>query len=164
MNSKILIDLDESVSKIIEDVDLKEKIEKIVYFAILEENINVDSVFISIKAVDKDEIKKINKEYRNIDKVTDVLSFPIFTKDELEQISKSDKYKKISNIELGDVILCIDVIKEHAKEYETGIYREILYMITHSVFHLLGYDHMTDDEKKVMRSKEEKILNKIGEM
>ena len=164
MNSEILVDLDESVSKIIEDVDLKDKIEKIVYFAILEENINVDSVSISIKAVDKDEIKKINKEYRNIDKVTDVLSFPIFTKEELKKISESDKYKKISNIELGDVILCIDVIKEHSKEYETGLYRETLYMITHSVFHLLGYDHMTDDEKKVMRAKEEKILNKIGEI
>ena len=164
MNSEILVDLDESVSKIIENVDLKDKIEKIVYFAILEEHINVDGVFISIKAVDKDEIKRINKEYRNIDKVTDVLSFPIFTKEELNKISKSDKNKKISNIELGDVILCTDVIKEHAKEYETGLYRETLYMITHSVFHLLGYDHMTDDEKKIMRAKEEKILNEIGEI
>ena len=164
MNSEILVDLDESVSKIIENVDLKDKIEKIVYFAILEEHINVDGVFISIKAVDKNEIKRINKEYRNIDKVTDVLSFPIFTKEELNKISKSDKNKKISNIELGDVILCTDVIKEHAKEYETGLYRETLYMITHSVFHLLGYDHMTDDEKKIMRAKEEKILNEIGEI
>ena len=162
--NEILIDLDESVSKIIENVDLKSKIEKIVYFALEEERINANSVSSSIKAVDKEEIRNINKEYRNIDSATDVLSFPIFTKEELEEISKSEENKRIPNIELGDVILCIDVIKEHAREYETGIYRETLYMITHSVFHLLGYDHMSEEEKKVMRQKEEKVLSKIGEM
>ena len=164
MSNKILIDLDESVSKIIENVDLENNIKKIVEYALEEENINVDSVSVSIQAVDKEEIRRINKEYRNVDSSTDVLSFPIFTKEELEEISKSSKDKKISNIEIGDVILCIDVIKEHAKEYETGIYRETMYMITHSIFHLLGYDHMTEDEKKVMRKKEEKVLEKIGEI
>lgn len=161
---KISVDLDDSVSKIIENVDLKEKIEKIVCYALKEENINCDNISISIVAVSDEEIRSINKEYRNIDSKTDVLSFPIFTKEELKEISEKEDNTKISCIELGDVILCIDVIKEHAKEYETGLYRETLYMITHSVFHLLGYDHMNDEEKKVMRAKEEKILNKIGEI
>ena len=160
----IVVDLDESVYKIIENINIKEKREKIVYYALQEERINCDNISISIVAVSSEEIKKINKEYRNIESETDVLSFPIFTKEELEKISTLDKGKKISSIELGDVILCIDVIKEHAKEYETGLYRETLYMITHSVFHLLGYDHMEDDEKKIMRAKEEKILSKIGEI
>ena len=96
--NEILIDLDESVSKIIENVDLKSKIEKIVYFALEEERINANSVSISIKAVDKEEIRNINKEYRNIDSATDVLSFPIFTKEELEEISKSEENKRIPNI------------------------------------------------------------------
>ncbi len=164
MNNKIIIDLDENIIKMINDVDLKEKIEKIVFFALEEEKINVENVSICITAVSSEEIRKINKEYRNIDKSTDVLSFPIFTKEELNEISSSDKEKKIVQLELGDVILCIDVIKEHAIEYETGIYRETLYMITHSVFHLLGYDHENENEKVIMRQKEEKILEKLGEM
>lgn len=162
--NKITIDLDTSVSNIIENVDLTKKIESIVHLALKEENIDVPHVFVSIAAVSSDKIREINNKYRNIDNPTDVLSFPIFEKYELENISKLENGKKPKEIELGDIILCIDVIKEHAKEYGTGIYREVLYMITHATFHLLGYDHMVDDEKKVMREKEEKILSKIGEI
>ncbi len=162
--NKITIDLDSSVSNIIESVDLTKKIESIVHLALEEENIDVPHVFLSIEAVSSDEIRKINNEYRNVDKPTDVLSFPIFEKQELKNISNLENEKKPKEIELGDIILCIDVIKEHAKEYGTGIYREVLYMITHATFHLLGYDHMVEDEKKVMRNKEEKVLSKIGEM
>lgn len=162
--NKITIDLDTSVSNIIENVDLTKKIESIVHLALKEENIDVPHVFVSIAAVSSDKIREINNKYRNIDNSTDVLSFPIFEKYELENISKLENGKKPKEIELGDIILCIDVIKEHAKEYGTGIYREVLYMITHATFHLLGYDHMVDDEKKVMREKEEKILSKIGEI
>lgn len=164
MENKITIDLDDSVATIIDDVNLESKILKIVHFALEEEKIDVENVSVSISAVSAEEIKEINKEYRNVDRATDVLSFPIFTKEELAQISNENSDKKIVELELGDVILCVDVIKEHAKEYETGLYRETLYMITHSIFHLLGYDHEIEDEKKIMREKEEKILEKIGEM
>lgn len=164
MNNNIVIDLDESVSKIIDNVDLKEKIEKIVYLALEEEKINVNKVFVSIEAVSKEEIRDINRQYRNVDKETDVLSFPIFTKEELQKISCDDDQKKLNEIELGDIILCNDVIREHAKEYETGLYRETLYMITHAMFHLLGYDHEVEEEKKMMRKKEEVVLSQIGEI
>ncbi len=149
---------------------------------------------LGITVVDKEEIKSINAEYRGIDKVTDVLSFPQFESaadlkaelsnielsepetepEELSQIEddesvesdeddegdESDEYEY--NIMLGDVVLCYDKACEQAEEYETGIERELVYLAVHSVLHLLGYDHMEDNEKKIMRAREEEIMNEIG--
>ena len=70
--------------------------------------------------------------------------------------------KKIKHIELGDIILCLDVVEEQSIEYGTGFLREILYMITHGMCHLVGYDHIEPEDKKEMRTKEEKILKRIG--
>lgn len=113
------------------------------------------NIYFSIRCMTKSEIKKTNKEYRNIDKYTDVLSFPIFSLNEIENI-------KMPEIELGDIFLCLEVIEEQSREYSTGFKRELLYMITHGLCHLLGYDHESQEEKIVMREKEEYILNKIG--
>ena len=132
----------------------KDKIEKIVDKIIKEEALENKNIYVTIESVDNKEIRRINKEYRNIDKETDVLSFPIFEKYELDEI----KTNNINEIEIGDIFLCMDVIKKQAIEYETGLKRELLYMITHGMFHLLGYDHIDEIDKKVMRSKEEKIL------
>lgn len=162
--NNIQVSLDDTIRKIIDNVDLKDKIENIINLALSEEKLNFKNVSVSINAVSDYEIKSINKQYRNIDSITDVLSFPIFSKEELRSMSDIEESKKIEQVEIGDIILCVDVIKEHAEEYGTGIYRETLYMITHSVFHLLGYDHMTDEEKKIMRKKEESVLQKIGEV
>lgn len=167
-NNNISIDLDENIIEFIckgtavEKNKVKSYILDIVYNACVINNISGEKIYISISSVDKDKIKKINKEYRNIDKVTDVLSFPIFERDELKNISLNDKDKKLKEIELGDIILCLNVIESQADEYGTGILRETLYMITHGVCHLIGYDHMDDDERKEMRKMEEEILNRIG--
>lgn len=165
----IQIDLDENIEIFMnkqingESINIQDKVKDIVYFALNEQKINIDKVFVTISSVSKEEIKQINKKYRNVDKVTDVLSFPIFEKQELEEISKQmNKSKQIKEIELGDVFLCIDVIQQQSKEYETGILREMLYMITHGICHLIGYDHIEEEEKIVMRKLEEKILNEIG--
>lgn len=164
----INVDLDLKVVEFVtNDTDLKQddiidKIKDIVYYACNEEKINAESVSVSIASATKEEIRKINKEYRNIDRATDVLSFPIFNKEELEKLSLSDDAHKLKEVELGDIILCLDVIKEQSVEYETGVLRETLYMITHAMCHLLGYDHIIDDEKVVMRALEEKILSNIG--
>ncbi|MEG0873204.1 MAG: rRNA maturation RNase YbeY [Clostridia bacterium] len=165
----IQIDLDENIELFMnkqinsESINIQDKVKDIVYFALNEQKINIDKVFVTISSVSKEEIKQINKKYRNVDKVTDVLSFPIFEKQELEEISKQmNKSKQIKEIELGDVFLCIDVIQQQSKEYETGILREMLYMITHGICHLIGYDHIEEEEKIVMRKLEEKILNEIG--
>lgn len=163
--NKILIDLDDNLVNYIKEKcgrDIKPDIEMIIETALMEKNIENQNVSISINAVDKDEIHRINKEYRNVDRATDVLSFPIFSREEINNFSNIEDNKKLKEIELGDIIICIDVLQEHAIEYQTGILREMLYMITHGVCHLLGYDHEIEEEKKDMRKLEEKILEKIG--
>lgn len=163
--NNISIDLDDKLVKYIKeksDRDITQDIETILNTALSEKNIENQNVSISISAVDKDEIHRINKEYREVDRPTDVLSFPIFSREEINEFSSLEDSKKVKELELGDIIICIDVLQEHAEEYGTGILREMLYMITHGVCHLLGYDHMIEEEKKEMRALEEKILEKIG--
>ncbi len=165
--NKLQIDLDKKVVDFVkentdEDVDIKKYVDDIVNIALSKTNVNIDTIYISIQSATKLKIKRLNKEYRNIDRVTDVLSFPVFDRDELENIKNADEEKKFKEIELGDIVLCLDVIKEQAKTYDTGILRETLYMITHGVCHLLGFDHIEEEEKKEMRNLEEYILEKIG--
>lgn len=163
--NKVSIDLDENLVNYIRekcDRDITLDIETIVLTALDEKKINNQNVSISISAVDKEEIHQINKEYRNVDRPTDVLSFPIFSREEINNFSLLDESKRVKELEMGDIIICIDVLQEHAIEYQTGILREMLYMITHGVCHLLGYDHEIEEEKKEMRALEEKILDKIG--
>lgn len=168
IDCKINIDLDDKIEEFCkkeldDNVNVEEYINKIVKNVAIEENIDVEELSVSISCATKDEIKEINNKYRNIDKVTDVLSFPIFSREELIEIkNEKDVNKKLKSLELGDIILCLDVIKSQSIEYKTGVLRETLYMITHAMCHLVGYDHLTDEEKKEMRLLEEKILDKIG--
>ena len=106
-----------------------------------------------------EEIRKINKKYRKIDKATDVLSFPMFEKDELdEKIKNGDfPYEDV----LGDVIISIEKVREQAEEYGHSFERELSYMLVHGFYHLMGYDHIEEEDKKIMRPKEEKILNEL---
>lgn len=162
MKSKIQVDIDEKIIEFInkrtnENIEFEDTINKIVENVLNEQGIYVETVDVSIQSATPDEIKEINKEYRNIDRATDVLSFPIFTMDELKNLNKD-----IKEIELGDIILCLDVIEKQAEEYNTGIIREVLYMITHGMCHLTGHDHEVEEEKKVMRDLEEKVLSKVG--
>jgi len=106
---------------------------------------------VSVSFVDNDEIKQLNKEYRNVDKPTDVLSFPL------------DDYDfNTKHYILGDIIISTDKVIEQATEFGHSILREIIYLTVHSMFHLLGYDHMNDDDKKIMREKEKIALKEIG--
>ncbi|HHW94400.1 MAG TPA: rRNA maturation RNase YbeY [Mogibacterium sp.] len=124
---------------------------------------------LSVTIVDKDEIQDLNREYRGIDKNTDVLSFPQFdSKEKLLNLMReyayleSDSDFELPEIPLGDVVICWDVAEEQAEEYETGIIREILYLFTHSIFHLLGYDHEEEEERVLMRMREEEVMDSIG--
>ena len=101
-------------------------------------------------------IKQINKQYRNVDNETDVLSFPMFEKDEIEKID--------NNIEevLGDIVISIARVEEQAKEYGHSFTRELAYMVVHGFYHIIGYDHIEEEDKKQMRKKEEVILNKLN--
>lgn len=149
----IQINIDDEIINL-EEVD-KETINKILEMALEEENIINKEVVISIYSATREEIRNLNREYRNVDRETDVLSFPIFTKEEILNT-------KFNHIELGDIVICLDVVRNQSAEYGTGMKRELLYMITHGICHLLGYDHEIEEDKKIMREKEERILNMIG--
>lgn len=134
-------------------------INKVIEKCFTEEKIENSKLCITIILTNPENIKKINKEYRNIDKETDVLSFPMFEKKELEEKieNKNFLYEDI----LGDIIISIEKVKEQAKEYGHSFERELSYMLVHGFYHLMGYDHIEEKDKKVMRPKEEKILNDL---
>lgn len=125
-----------------------------------EEGLNKLRIYINIILTNPEEIRKINKEYRNIDKETDCLSFPMFEKEEIEELMK-EKEKNFLDI-LGDVVVSIPRVYEQAKEYNHSFERELAYMIVHGFYHLMGYDHIEEEEKNVMRQKEENILQKLN--
>ena len=129
------------------------------------EKLEETNLYISITLTNPEEIEKLNKQYRNIDKPTDVLSFPMFEKEELEEfIEKSSKVKD-TNMQadiLGDIVISIPRVYEQAEEYGHSFERELAYMVVHGFYHLMGYDHIEQEDKKVMREKEEGVLSKLG--
>ena len=130
-----------------------EKIVKRVLDKCFEEEGLLDSkLIITITFTTPEEIRKINKKYRKIDRATDVLSFPMFEKDELDFL-----YEDV----LGDIIISIDKVREQAEEYGHSFERELSYMLVHGFYHLMGYDHIEEEDKKIMRPKEEKILKEL---
>jgi len=140
----------------------KEKINNIIEEALKLNNISIENIYLGIGVVRPEKIHSLNNEFRNVDKVTDVLSFPMFTEEEIKNINNI--YSKEEEMSIGDIVICLEVIEKQAEEYGTGFNREMLYMITHGICHLLGYDHIEDDDKVKMRSMEEKILSKVGEI
>lgn len=114
------------------------------------------NVEISLSIVTNQEIKQINKMYRNIDKETDVLSFPLI--DDFKSINQNSP----NPIPLGDIIISIEKAISQAKEYGHSLKRELCFLTVHSMLHLLGYDHMTNEEESVMFSKQHIILNNLN--
>ena len=119
------------------------------------EKLQKTKMYISVTLTTPEQIRKINNEFRQVDKETDVLSFPMFEKEEILEIKK-----KTSKLEeaLGDIIVTVEIVKEQAKEYRHSFERELAYMIVHGFYHLMGEDHMKEDEKAQMRAKEENVL------
>ena len=121
----------------------------------IEEKLDKKNLYVNIVLTNPQNIRKMNKEYRNVDKETDVLSFPMFEKGELEK--RIDLNEDI----LGDIVISIDRVSKQAKEYGHSFERELAYMAVHGFYHLMGYDHMEENDKKEMRQKEENILEKL---
>ncbi|MBR0596347.1 rRNA maturation RNase YbeY [Clostridiales bacterium BAD-6] len=119
-----------------------------------EENLDPDRVEISVTFVSTEEIQELNRIYRDKDQVTDVLSFPQY--DDLNEIRGEEV------ICLGDVVICPEQALLQADEFGHSGERELVYLFVHSVFHLLGYDHMEEDDKTEMREQEEKIMGQVG--
>lgn len=144
-------------------LDIKEKeelndfIKQVVNTCFSEEKLNDLNFYLSITLTSPKEIHKLNKEYRNVDKETDVLSFPMFEKNELDKIISQQK-KNLVPEPIGDIIISIEKVKEQAKEYGHSFERELSYMIVHGFYHIMGYDHIDEKDKVIMRPKEEKIL------
>lgn len=105
---------------------------------------------VSVSFVTDEEIQDLNKDYRGVDKVTDVLSFPVD-----DEFDVGDKL-------LGDIIISTNRAKEQAEDYGHEFIREMAYLTAHSMFHLMGYDHMDDDEKSDMRSKEKLVMKNLN--
>ena len=142
-----------------ENKKYEEVIKKVLTECFIEEKLENSKLAISITLTNNENIRVINKQFRNIDKASDVLSFPMFEKDELEEkIEKQDfNYEDV----LGDIIISIEKVEAQAKEYNHSFERELSYMIVHGFYHLMGYDHIEEEDKKAMRPKEEKILNAL---
>ena len=128
--------------------DLIYKIKKCISIALEVEGISQYNIEVSVSFVDNNEIRELNKNYRNIDKETDVLSFPMeFSSNNLE----------IPNI-LGDIVISTDKVIEQANNFKHSEERELLYLVCHSMFHLMGYDHIVESDKRLMREKEKQTM------
>ncbi|MBR6033631.1 MAG: rRNA maturation RNase YbeY [Clostridia bacterium] len=134
-------------------------IENVTLVCLETEKLDNKNVEMNVILTTPEEIRKINKKYRGIDKETDVLSFPMFEKKEIKKIRENGS---ITPEVLGDIIISIEQVKKQADEYGHGFNRELAYMIVHGFYHCLGYDHMTEKDKSQMRKKEEAVLSKVG--
>jgi probable rRNA maturation factor len=149
------------------DSDFYTLIEDIVDYALKEEGVAVDYE-VSITLVDNEEIRQLNSEFRGIDRATDVLSFPMLNYPAGRVFRECYQDNKFGpgdldgdKLLLGDTVLSLEKAQEQGFEFGHGFKREACYLTIHSVLHLLGYDHMENDEKKIMRLREEEILEKF---
>ncbi|WP_297427064.1 rRNA maturation RNase YbeY [Clostridium sp.] len=145
-----------------------EELTKVIEFALKEEEVNIECE-VSLVFVDNNEIKEINNSTRRINKETDVLSFPMLEYENKKVFKEMYKGYEFSQSDfdgdelvLGDIVLSLERALEQSKEYNHSYEREAAYLVVHSVLHLLGYDHMEEADKKVMRSREEEILEKLN--
>lgn len=121
---------------------------------------------VAIEFVSKSEIRRLNKGFRGIDKVTDVLSFPAFQLAVGEKVNINGEevfsLRTENNlIHFGDMALCLSQTKKQAKEYGVSVEDEVKKLVIHSMLHLMGYDHIEDDDFEVMKKQEEKLFNLI---
>lgn len=153
---KIKVNISNSQNKTKLPVGTKLLVRKACIATLVEENFN-DNAEVEVTFVDDDQIKEYNNEYRNIDKSTDVLSFP------LGEDGVYDVNPLTNNKMLGDIVISVEHAIAQGELYGHGLRREIAYLTVHSMLHLLGYDHVDEGiEKAIMREKEEAILTKLG--
>lgn len=145
-----------------------ERLKNVIEFALKEESVDIKCE-VSLVFVDNEEIKEINNDTRGINKETDVLSFPMLEYEDKKVFKEMYSNYKFSPIDfdgeelvLGDIVLSLEKAMEQSEEYNHSYEREASYLVVHSVLHLLGYDHMEEEDKKVMRSREEEILTKLS--
>ena len=141
------IEQNESYEKIIENVITQ---------CFKNENMEQLNLYVSITLTVPEVIREINLKYRKIDRATDVLSFPMFEKEEIDNIIKNNYDFEDC---LGDIVISIPKVQEQANEYGHSFERELSYMCVNGFYHLMGYDHIVESDKKIMRAKEDEVLN-----
>lgn len=151
MKRKDIIETVNEQTKIKGVINETKKTVKEVVSAVLESEHENDGATVSVTFVDNERIRELNREFRNVDRATDVLSFPA---DE-PVVEGRGRF-------LGDIALSLERAKTQSEEYGHSFKREVAFLTAHSVLHLLGYDHMTPDEEKEMFAKQEKVLNDMG--
>lgn len=139
----------------IEELPKEESLIKKVIETVLKEEKVIQNLEVYVTLTNNEQIHNVNKETRNVDRPTDVLSFPMFEREEIHFLKEMEK--EATDI-LGDIIVSIEKVKEQAIEYGHSFERELAYLVTHGMLHLLGYDHMIEEEKSEMRTREEEIL------
>ncbi|AAO36525.1 endoribonuclease YbeY [Clostridium tetani] len=163
-----MIYIDNRQNKIKAQEDLDKLINEIIDYALKKEEVDI-GYEISVIYVDNEIIKEINNDTRGINKETDVLSFPMLEypkgrvfSESYREYSFGVEYLNEGNLVLGDIVLSLEKALEQSKEYNHSFLREVCYLVVHSVLHLLGYDHIDEEEKVIMRKKEEEILESFN--
>ncbi len=151
----IYVQFSDEQDKLTLDFDAEKLAEDCTREALIEEEIE-DDAEVSLTFTDNAEIRRLNKQFRDIDRETDVLSFPMSDEDGFEVNPETDA------LLLGDIVISLEKAKAQSEEYGHSMKREVAFLIAHSLFHLLGYDHMTPDEEKEMFAKQEKVLQRLG--
>ncbi|MFK4391596.1 rRNA maturation RNase YbeY [Bacillus sp. AFS026049] len=151
----LAIDLMDETNEVTEEA--QQLVESILQFAARKENIEKDTE-LSVTFVDNDRIREINKEYRHKDSATDVISFALeeMGEDEVEIVGAEMPRM------LGDIIISIERTKQQAEEYGHSFDRELGFLALHGFLHLLGFDHMNEEDEKVMFTKQKEILEEYG--
>ena len=143
----------------IEENDENNKIiQKDVLTCLETEKLMNTNLYLNVILTNPETIRATNKHYREIDKETDVLSFPMFQK----LVEESQTKKEIVEDVLGDIMISIPRVIEQADEYGHSVERELAYMVVHGFYHVMGYDHIKEEDKAIMRPKEEYVLNKLN--
>lgn len=160
-----MIFMDNRQNKIEVTKELETVIKDVIEYTLKEEKLLVDNE-VSVIFIDNEEIRQINLKQRGIDQITDVLSFPMLHYPENKvfkevfidyEFDQNDLYDE--RLVLGDVALSLEKAKEQSEEFAHSFIRECAYLTVHSILHLLGYDHMEDAQKDIMRKREEEILS-----
>lgn len=148
---EITVDIEKEIDGFDEFIDLP-KIEEYVKKVLVKEYPEDEDLYLSILLTGNEHIQEINREYRDKDSVTDVISFAYHE-------NRCD-FSPFTT--LGDIIICLPRVEEQGVEYGHGFVREFYYVLTHGILHLLGYDHIEEEDKTEMRAKEEEILEGFG--
>ncbi len=148
------------------DFDYEVKAKEVILAAIEAENFPFEAE-VDVTLTDNETIHEMNRMYREVDRPTDVLSFPLLSYDAPGDFSKLEDTPDNFNPDtgeamLGDIVLSVPKIKEQAAEYGHSELREYCFLILHSMLHLFGYDHMTEDDAAIMINKQKDILNHLG--